>query len=149
MGPGMVLDGYRYSPSQYTLPVPPGYPTPGTPPLPSSVPPCHRGHVPAVNSAVGLKSVAQLTLSAEISDISLITEVYNLVEINRNSNHFHIPGNKQAGVSNLWTRPVLCQQWSIKREIKAYLTRPYDWRPISRSGGSIWGHLGTSLEGPF
>ena len=53
----------------------------------------------------------------------------------------YIPGNKRAGVSNLWTGPLFYQQWSIK-----LLKGPIlDYR-ISEVG--IWateGHLGTSL----
>ena len=37
--------------------------------------------------AVGLKSVAQLTLWAEISDIEGMTEVYNLSKTGRINNH--------------------------------------------------------------
>ena len=44
--------------------------------------------------AVGLRSVDQLCLSAQISDIRGITEVYNLVQLGRIINHFVIPGNK-------------------------------------------------------
>ena len=43
---------------------------------------------------VGLISVARLTLSAQISDITGITEGYNLVETGRINNHIVIPGNK-------------------------------------------------------
>ena len=43
---------------------------------------------------VGLISVGQLSLSAEISGFSGMTEVYNLVEIDRSSNHSFIPGNE-------------------------------------------------------
>ena len=43
---------------------------------------------------VGLISVAQLTLSPEISDIDLITEVYNLLRIGRINDHYVIPGTK-------------------------------------------------------
>ena len=90
MGPGMVSwAGYRYSPPTG----PPGYHTPGTP-LPTA-PATSATSVPAAESkvAVGLRSVGQLTLDAEISDIMGMTEVYNLVEINRINNHFLIPGN--------------------------------------------------------
>ena len=41
---------------------------------------CARSAVPA-NMVVGLISVAQLTLSVQISDIRVMTEVYNLVRI--------------------------------------------------------------------
>ena len=43
---------------------------------------------------VGLISVVQLTLSAEISDMGLMTEVYNLVRIGRIRCHYLIPGNE-------------------------------------------------------
>ena len=43
--------------------------------------PVHRGQSGGVNSAVGLKSVAQLTLWVHFSDLRTITEVYNLLEI--------------------------------------------------------------------
>ena len=84
---------YRYSPSRY----PPGIPLPH-----------HPGYTPAttvtavhglgmqsreVNMVVGLISVGQLSLADQISDISLMTEVYNLAEIDRINNHFTIPGN--------------------------------------------------------
>ena len=67
-----------------------------------------------VNSAVGLRSVGQLSLSARFSGSKGMTEVYNLVEIDRITNHLGIPGNKKAGVSNPWTGPVSSQQSSIK-----------------------------------
>ena len=47
-----------------------------------------------VNIAVGLKSVAQLTLDAEISGYRTMTEVYNLLKIGRINNHSLIPGNE-------------------------------------------------------
>ena len=43
---------------------------------------------------VGLYSVGQLTLSAQISRFGGMTEVYNLVEIYRIINHFLIPGKE-------------------------------------------------------
>ena len=43
---------------------------------------------------VGLISVDQVSLSAEISDIRGMTESYNLVEIDRIINHSLISGNK-------------------------------------------------------
>ena len=81
----MVLAGYRYSPPRYP---PSQHPTPGTPPHPgytshharyrySRVP--HRRR--QTNSAVGLKSVAQLTWRPLIAGSRVMTEVYNLVEI--------------------------------------------------------------------
>ena len=91
MGPGAVLVGYRYS----TPPGPPVLPPPRVHP---SLP-CTASAVPGAaleqeNSAVGLKSVRQLSLSVHISDIEPFTEVYNLVEIGRINNHNDIPGNK-------------------------------------------------------
>ena len=46
-----------------------------------------------VNSVVGLISVRQLSLDAEISGFRTITEVYNLVEIGNPDDHYLIPGN--------------------------------------------------------
>ena len=43
---------------------------------------------------VGLKSVGQLTLDVHISGSRTMTEVYNLVEIDRITNHYCIPGTK-------------------------------------------------------
>ena len=93
MGPGRCLVGTRYS----TLPAHPQYHTPGTP-LPHRTPEHEDRYVSArgaarSNMAVGLISVCQLSLDAHISDIGLITEVYNLAKIGRISNHFFIPGN--------------------------------------------------------
>ena len=69
-------------------------PTPGTPPpWPGWTTRLHR-LAAEVKEAVGLISVHQLTLDAHFSDISLITEVYNLLEIHRINNHFLIPGIK-------------------------------------------------------
>ena len=69
--------GTGYSPSQPTH----QYPTPGTPsPCPSTRTLPEPRHMPH-KVAVGLISVAQLTLSAHFSDIRAITEVYNLVII--------------------------------------------------------------------
>ena len=113
-GPG----GYRYSPPRY----PPGYPPRIHPsPLPR-VHPSHHGPLHAVldhgarepNKAVGLISVDQLSLDVLISGFRGMTEVYNLIEIGRIINHYVIPGNEKAGVSNPWTRPILPQQSSIK-----------------------------------
>ena len=79
--------GYRYS----TPPTPPHTPPP-------RVRPSHPGarytvyRAPAamysgVNSAVGLKTVGQLTLSPLFSGLWTITEVYNLVRIDIFNNH--------------------------------------------------------------
>ena len=75
-------EGAGWVPGIAPLPTPPRYPTPGTP-LP---PPLHltsrlhgcTGTSAEHNMVVGLKSVGQLTLSPEISDIRGMTEVYNL-----------------------------------------------------------------------
>ena len=42
--------------------------------------------------AVGLKSVAQLSLDDCFSGFQGMTEVYNLSEIGRINNHLYIPG---------------------------------------------------------
>ena len=91
MGPGMALAGYRVVP----LPTHPSSHTPGTPShygrCDVSCPQCQYG---GVNSVVGLRSVAQLTLSARISGFTGMTEVYNLVYVGRTNNHSFILGNK-------------------------------------------------------
>ena len=83
----------RYS----TLPAHPSYPTPGTPsPAPRTSGldwPYGAVRSGQSNSAVGLISVAQLTLGTQISGIRGITEVYNLVKTGNPNNHFFIPGN--------------------------------------------------------
>ena len=90
MGPWDGWLGYRYS-------TPPGHPPshhPGyTPPAPGVYGYMAAGSGSQVNSAVGLKSVAQLSLGTRFSEIQGITEVYNLVRIGNNNNHFLIPGN--------------------------------------------------------
>ena len=94
----MAWPGYRYSPPQY----PPGIPLPAPPRVhPSPTDPgwltalvgC-SGTVPRLNIAVGLISVGQLSLSGHFSGLTGITEVYNLVRIDRSSNHFLISGNE-------------------------------------------------------
>ena len=56
------------------------------------------GPVPVVsgrsNYAVGLKSVAQLSLSTRFSGFQGITEVYNLVTAGNPDDHSFIPGNE-------------------------------------------------------
>ena len=89
--------GYRYSPPGY----PPGIPTrPPTTPYPGYTSPRHARvlvHHPVravvYEEAVGLKSVAQLTLDAVISGFQGMTEVYNLVNVGRINNHYDISGN--------------------------------------------------------
>ena len=85
----MAVGGYRYSPPSH----PPQYPYPGytPPPYPCTELSC-TGPTPGPNSAVGLKSVGQLTLEAVFSGLQGITEVYNLLGTGRINNHFLIPG---------------------------------------------------------
>ena len=70
--------------------------TPGTPPPTRRHPVLTRavtaGPYPRPNSAVGLKSVQQLTLGAQISRFRGITELYNLVKAGNPNDHFSIPG---------------------------------------------------------
>ena len=82
--------GTRYSPPATTHP----YPHPGTPPPthPHVYIPVHGSAVR--HMAVGLKSVAQLTLGLYISDFRGITEVYNLVKAGIPNDHIFIPGNE-------------------------------------------------------
>ena len=65
----MPHPGYTPGPACYT---------PGTP----------RGHHMWDNQAMGLKSVEQLSLSAQISETEGMTEVYNLLRIGRINNHY-------------------------------------------------------------
>ena len=72
---GMVLGGYRYSPSQYpTHPIPRVHPSPTLPATCSSP----AGPRDEGNMVVGLISVGQLTLRTRISGSRGITEGYNL-----------------------------------------------------------------------
>ena len=81
-------------PLQPTHPVPhPGY-TPVPHPGHGSTGVWCYGGADGLNSAVGLISVAQLSLSGHISGFPGFTEVYNLVETGRINNHLFIPGNK-------------------------------------------------------
>ena len=67
--------GYRYS----TPPDPPGYPTPGTPSrYHPDLTASWYGSAPRLNSAVGLNTVGQLSLSTHFSGFIGMTEVYNL-----------------------------------------------------------------------
>ena len=91
MGPGTGWVWYRYShPATHPSPHYPGYTPPGT-----------MLHATATGTAaaqpkeaVGLKSVAQLSLSARISGFLGMTEVYNLVKVGRINNHFVISQNE-------------------------------------------------------
>ena len=75
--------GTRYSPPATH----PAIPTPGTPPLPGYTVCMKRVLYTDCNMVVGLKSVVQLTLSAGISENRGMTEVYNLVRIDRTDDH--------------------------------------------------------------
>ena len=92
------LGGSWVVPGIVPLQDPPRYTTPGTP-LPHPLVTMSAATAPArcyggVNMAVGLRSVAQLTLGVHFSRFEGITEVYNLLRIRRINNHLHIPGNK-------------------------------------------------------
>ena len=87
----MAGPGYRYSPpGQLPSPTTPGtpLPAPGAPVLPYTRP--SRG----VKEAVGLKSVHQLSLYAQISDIRDMTELYNLLRIDNPNDHNLILGTE-------------------------------------------------------
>ena len=98
MGPGACLGlGTGIALLGTGIVLPPTHPVPTTPGTPS--PPSKSAGPSAVvsqlvNSAVGLKSVGQLSLRAQISDIRVMTEVYNLVYIGRINNHLYIAGNE-------------------------------------------------------
>ena len=145
-----VLEGPWVVPGIAPSQVPQSRTTPGTP-LPRTPVPCPRRHharqyYGGVNMAVGLKSVQQLTLCAQISGFQGFTEVYNLPKIGRINNHFTIPGFEKAGVSNPWTGPLLSQQWSMKPQISPILDYGISevgdmeiWRPSrDQSGRSSW-----------
>ena len=80
----MVLGWYRYSPPQH----PPGPHYPGyTLPVRHWHVHCRTGMVPSSKCAVGLKSVEQLSLSAEFSGFRGMTEVYNLLVAGNPDDH--------------------------------------------------------------
>ena len=88
-----VLEGWWVVP-RYSPPGPPTQHHPGyTPPHHGHHTTAARGQSRGVKVVVGLKSVAQLSLSAQISGFRGITEVYNLVGIDRINNHLSITGN--------------------------------------------------------
>ena len=87
---GAVWLGTRYS---HPPDPPSSHPTPGTPPPHWYTVCMKRVLYTDWNMVVGLKSVAQLTLGSQISGFGGMTEVYNLVRIDRNNNHLFIPGN--------------------------------------------------------
>ena len=86
-GTGIALPGTH--PARTLIPHP-GYTPPATPvpAAPADV------HVPDLNTAVGLISVDQLSLSGRISGFQGMTEVYNLSDIGRINNHSLICQNK-------------------------------------------------------
>ena len=79
MGP---WDGHWVVPGIAPLPAHPSYRTPGTPPVTTEqVPACYSAvqcQYGGVIMVVGLRSVGVRLLSARISDLRGITEVYNL-----------------------------------------------------------------------
>ena len=84
MGPGMVLVGYRYSPSQAPSgPIPRVHPSPA----PTATTLVFTGPCGRVNMVVGLISVGQLTLRLHFSDIRGITEGYNLLYVEDPNDH--------------------------------------------------------------
>ena len=92
MGLGWVLGSTRYSPPGIPQSPPPWVHLPSTMPVVLMTSVLPRGHVPEVNSAVGLKSVGQLSLCARFSRFQGITEGYNLVYIGNPNDHKYIPG---------------------------------------------------------
>ena len=66
---------------------------PGTPPLPLPAATVAYSVYSGQECGVGLKSVAQLTLDTQISDIRTITEVYNLANAGIPNDHLFIAGN--------------------------------------------------------
>ena len=137
MGPGMA-GGWvpGIAPSQPPSPPPPRVHLPPTPGARYTV---YRAPAPMygrVNMVVGLRSVAQLTLGVHFSGFIGMTEVYNPVRIDGINNHYCIPGNKKAGVSNPWTGPLSSQQWSIKHQKEPILDYGISEVGIWASGGS-------------
>ena len=89
MGPGGCLVGTRYSPpTQPPQPHYPGY----TLPLPRHHGEQLPGPVWRLNSAVGLISVEQLSLSTQFSGFRGMTEVYNVAEAGNPDDHLYIVG---------------------------------------------------------
>ena len=110
--------GTRYSPPRHH----PAIPHPGYTPLPHlavyRAP--HRPYT-EVKEAVGLRSVAQLSLYDHFSGSRGMTEGYNLRIAGNPNDHKSIPGTKKAGVSNPWTGHLFSQQSSIKCQITLIL----------------------------
>ena len=91
-------DGWGLGTGIVPLPATLPYHHPGyTPPLPRAehavCTPPHRA-TGGVQEAVGLKSVAQLSLRPVFSGLWTITEVYNLLVAGIPDDHYCIPGNK-------------------------------------------------------
>ena len=77
--------------------LPTTHPVRTTPGTPSRHPAPRYGYgycSPRAKYGCGLKSVAQLSLDAQFSGFQGITEVYNLVRIDRINNHFVISQKK-------------------------------------------------------
>ena len=78
-----------------THPVPTQSHTPGTPlPAPAVRSQCAAGSAGQRNSAVGLKSVEQLTLRLHFSGFQGMTEVYNLTVAGNPNDHNDIRGTE-------------------------------------------------------
>ena len=95
MGPGRagwVVPGIAL-PATQPVPIPRVHPSPARryPVLMLAV---TAGTGPWLNSAVGLISVAQLSLYTRISGFQGMTDLYNLVRIGRINNHYAIRGFK-------------------------------------------------------
>ena len=88
------LGSTRYSPPGPTLAIPhPGY-TPALPAVRHRYTECSPRTVSGANSAVGLKSVDQLSSYVLFSGFEGMTEVYNLTTAGNPNDHFVIPGTK-------------------------------------------------------
>ena len=120
---------------------------------PQYTPAAQRGQSARLNSAVGLRTVDQLSLSVHFSGSKGITEVYNLVLAGNPNDHNVIPVTKQAGVSNLWTGPIFSQQSSIKLYISPILDHEISevgiLRDLRASGDHLAGGSGGSILGQF
>ena len=92
-----VKYGVREGPRVGTGIAPPSHPLvpiPRVHPSPYPAVQCREhGAVQRLNSAVGLKSVAQLSLYSRFSGFLGITEVYNLAYAGNPNDHFFISGN--------------------------------------------------------
>ena len=77
----VILGGYWVGTGMHPSTHPPGPHTPGTPPRPATPAVRSSRAVMLLKEAVGLKSVAQLSLSDHFSDLRGFTEVHNLVKV--------------------------------------------------------------------